>query len=53
MQLEPAEPQEIPIKEFAYCVVTQCQISYIETVEEKSKFSCIRLIYPNVQLQAC
>ena len=26
---------------FAYCVVTQCQISYIETLKEKSKFSCI------------
>ena len=44
IQLETVEKQEIPSK----VVVTQCLLSYIEIVEEKCKFSCIRLIYPNV-----
>ena len=44
--LETVEPQEIPIK---VCVMftRHCQISYIEAVDEKNKFSCDRLIYPN------
>ena len=51
---ETVEPQEIPIKVCVlFCNALSDQFSYMETVEEKSMYSCIRLIYPNVQLQVC